>query len=153
MNARHGLDVHFEVPPNLSREWIDRTFYNLRLAVEKVEMPIFIYVIKGMPGLAGALCAGGYTCGTSQYATHTSADEYLLPHTFMLVQQQLSDRGGLYSLPEYCFKSMKTVRARESDLMVYRRDQLLDCYRPLSPLNYLNHPARVLYAGSHHHPQ
>jgi hypothetical protein len=141
-NHINGLDVHFEIRPNTPKEWTERSFYGLRQAIEQVDFPVHVYVVKGLPGLTGTFCGGGYTCGKSIYATHTAVEEYILPNAFVELEQRLFHPDSQCSLSEYAIRNARMLRSLKGDLLVVRREQLLDRHHPYGAPYYSNHRAR-----------
>ena len=115
-----ALDVHFEIRPNTPKEWTERSFYGLKQAVEQAEFPIHVYLVRGLGGFAGTMCGGGYTCGTSLYATHCAVEEYVLPNAFIELGRILFSADRPCSLSEVVIRNGKMVRNLSHDLMVVR---------------------------------
>lgn len=136
------LDVHFEIRPNTPREWVERSFHGLKQAIERVEYPIYIYIVRGLPGFTGTMCGGGYTCGTALYATHTAVEEYILPDVFVELGRTLFSTNRTYSLSEVIVPEGKMVRNLTLDLLVVRRDLLLDRHHSYATPYYGNHVVR-----------
>ena len=137
-----ALDVHFEIRPNTPKEWTERSFYGLKQAVEQAEFPIHVYLVRGLGGFAGTMCGGGYTCGASLYATHCAVEEYVLPNAFVELGRILFSADQPCSLSEVAIRNGKMVRNLTHDLMVVRRELLLDRHHPYGMPYYRNHIAR-----------
>lgn len=121
------LDVHVLLSPDTRADWQRECLTSVHEAIKNAGYPVDIHEVAGVPGHIGRARAAGYALGVHPYVTYVDCDDYLLPHAFASLADDLATG------PDAIFPAETTLQngkfrdgPQRHHLCVYRRAQLID---------------------------
>lgn len=83
------IDVHLLHLPKARSAWLQQAIASIKEAASRVDYPIMLHVLPGIPGDIGAARKAGYSLGDFSWKTYVDPDDYLLPNAFEDMEKYL----------------------------------------------------------------
>lgn len=152
------IDLHVLVSADTPERWVDHALDTAMKAATRAPVPVFLYVLDGIPGHIGRARAKGYAMGSSPYATFLDDDDWLDVDAFAGIDAALASSPPAVLCRETLWQNgIGKPGGAGHHLTVVRRDELIQhaewpcCGDVVQNMKALRDPRSVRLDGYRYH--